>query len=142
LEHRCEIGLCWTHLGGTVTKGYGQASDRGQSPIHRYVWERLVGPIPDGMVLDHMCRNRACCNPDHLRVVSPKVNSTENVVGSGWQKLAARTHCKNGHEFSPENTRQGWTANHRVCRTCERERLRAWRIRNGGRWEKVQGRTA
>ncbi len=84
--------------------------------VHRYCWEREVGPIPAGMVMDHKCRNRACCNVDHLRVVTRKINSTENVVGAAWQLFKARTHCKKGHPLIPKTSGVG-----RYCPICKKD---------------------
>lgn len=88
--------------------------------VHRYIWERDVGLIPEGMVIDHQCRNPACCNVNHLRVVTVKVNATENVVGCCWQLLSARTHCPQGHPFDEENT--FWRADGgRRCKACHKK---------------------
>lgn len=64
---------CWLYSGST-SAGYGR--DRTAGPIHRFVYETLVGEIPDGYVLHHECRNRACCNPEHLRCLTPTEHST------------------------------------------------------------------
>ena len=74
-------GNCWQWTMSRTGGGYGKkwVGDRFVL-AHRAMWEKLRGPIPDGMLIDHVCRNRACCNPDHLRVVTPKQNATENVV--------------------------------------------------------------
>jgi hypothetical protein len=120
------VGPCHVFRGGLNSGGYGQVSINGVPVgVHRIVYEREVGPIPAGLVVDHMCRNRACCNVDHLRVVTYQVNATENVVGSGPQVNAAKTHCKRGHEFSPENTYR--LPRGRECRTCKREANRTYR---------------
>lgn len=111
------IGPCheWTR---SKNNGYGHMNFNGRTvKVHRYVWELVNGPIPDGLVIDHQCRNRACCNVDHLRVVTRKVNVTENVVGISWQLMSEKTHCKHGHPFDEENTRIT-TDGSRVCREC------------------------
>lgn len=84
---------------------------------HRAVWEWLNGPIEVGMLIDHTCRNRGCCNVDHLRVVTPKTNITENVVGCAWQVHAAKTHCPNGHPYSGHNLYVSPLGD-RHCREC------------------------
>lgn len=109
-------GPCLLFQGGKVN-GYGKLSFNGQRmSAHRYCWEKERGPIPAGLEIDHQCRNRACCHVAHLRVVTRKVNATENVVGSGWQLQAAKTHCKNGHPFDETNTRV--CRGRRHCRAC------------------------
>jgi HNH endonuclease len=101
--------------------GYGVIGFQGKLiMVHRYCWEREVGPIPEGLVIDHQCRNRACCNVDHLRVVTRRVNATENVVGTVWQKNAAKTHCIHGH---PLGERLPGTL-YRLCKTCDKLRDR------------------
>lgn len=104
--------------------------------VHRYVWEQENDPIPEGMLIDHICRNRACCNTDHLRIVTPRVNAIENSVGPTAIN-AAKTHCVHGHEFTRANTllrKHG-----RGCRTCHqinarnrRAKLRLLRAAAGG----------
>jgi hypothetical protein len=117
---------CWLWTGATTGYGYGQFYlGLGQRRVraHRFSYELLVGPIPDGLVLDHLCRVRLCVNPAHLEPVTQR----ENILrGEGTSAHHARqTHCKRGHEFTPENTyvRRGM----RTCRQCHRAKIRARR---------------
>ncbi len=115
-------GPCYVYRGTKTPKGYGQASIGNKSVlIHRLAWVRQRGPIPEGLEIDHQCRNRACCNPDHLRVVTKAVNVTENVIGNGPQIMAARTHCPQGHAYDEKNTYRD-KLGHRSCRECNRMR--------------------
>lgn len=101
---------------------YGIVSFNGKSvKVHRYVWERDVGPIPEGMMIDHRCRVRSCCNSNHHRVVTQQVNATENVANHSWQINAAKTRCKRGHPFSKANTYVSKNGS-RQCRACKNER--------------------
>jgi hypothetical protein len=84
---------------------------------HRYAYLTLVGPIPDGLVLDHLCRTRACWNPAHLEAVPQRTNVLRGV---GIAAVRARqTACRSGHEFTPENTAYKRNGT-RYCKTCNR----------------------
>lgn len=93
---------------------------------HRVYWERANGVIPDGLRLDHLCRVRACVNPEHCEPVTQKTNIERGLKG------ALRTHCKHGHELTEENTYHRRADNSRVCRTCHRDEERKRRDKNGG----------
>jgi hypothetical protein len=85
---------------------------------HRIAHELYKGPIPDGLEIDHLCRNRQCCNPDHLEAVTRRVNAKRGLGGHHMKiKSAMMTHCKRGHEFDERNTAFNKTGG-RVCRKC------------------------
>ena len=92
---------------------------------HRFSYELLVGPIAPGLELDHLCRVRACCNPAHLEPVTPLENFRRGYAIAAIN--ARKTHCKHGHEFSPENTYvyTGKQGTSRICRECRSTKKRA-----------------
>lgn len=93
---------CWTWSGSLDTSGYGLFRDGKLWKAHRWAWTRTVGPIPPRMQIDHLCRNRACVNPDHMEVVTQRENMRR---GTGFSARNARkTHCPQGHEYTPDNT--------------------------------------
>jgi len=101
---------------------------------HRASWELLVGPIPDGLVMDHLCRNRGCVNPDHLEPVTQRVNNLRGESRSARQ--ATWTHCPQGHPFDEGNTYRR-PSGKRECRECTRERDRQRYRRVGNRRKRV-----
>jgi hypothetical protein len=117
-------GDCWVWLGGLNDGGYGRFYlDRKCHPAHRFAWTVLVGPIADGLVIDHLCRNRVCVNPDHLEPVTHRENILRGVCPAA--KFAAATKCVNGHDFDAKNTYRFPGRGNRDCRECRRQRARA-----------------
>lgn len=115
---------CWLWTDVPSRAGYGQiwsADIQGQVYAHRFSYELHKGPIPDGLVIDHLCRVRHCVNPDHLEVVTRAENNRRGLVRERrMAQAAAITHCKHGHEWTPETTRTSKSGRH--CRTCDRNR--------------------
>jgi hypothetical protein len=123
---------CWMWTGALRDGRYGAFSPEGRrgslAMAHRWIYEQMVGPIPEGQQLDHfVCARTSCVNPDHVRPTSARENTVRS-TGPAAINLA-KTHCKNGHEFTPENTRI-LSDGERRCRTCVRERMRAYRAEN------------
>ncbi len=91
---------CWLINTSLDKDGYHVASYRGKAVrAHKKMFIILKGEIPEGMVIDHLCRNRNCCNPEHLEAVSIRENILRGESGNG-----KKTHCPQGHEYTPENT--------------------------------------
>jgi len=122
---------CWIWTGakktGHSTGPYGHFEINGKSVLaHRYAYEALVGPIPSGLTIDHLCRNPLCVNPSHLEPVTRKENILRGVGATAMH--ARKTHCKNGHEFNEANTYIRRDGN-RLCRVCRN--IRMGNYRNG-----------
>lgn len=117
-------GDCWIWTGTRDRLGYGILKrDYRPQRAHRIIWEALVGPIPPGLEIDHLCFNPPCVNPDHLRVVT----SAENLAAKRYHHYAVRSHCKNGHEYTEDNTRKRGSI--RVCRACAADASRRYKRR-------------
>jgi hypothetical protein len=122
-ETGCRV---WT--GAVVASGYGKISlPAGRVGAHRVAYETWVGQLPQGMTVDHLCRNRRCINPAHMEAVHGRANTLR---GEGMTaKRARQTHCKRGHELTGGNVYLWRTS--RICRTCRRERDERKRARVG-----------
>lgn len=117
-----DLGPCWKWTKATQ-QGYGifTGPKRKQYKAHRFAYLSLVGPIPEGLQLDHLCRNRDCVNPDHLEPVTGKINKLRGKTVN--QANSLKTHCPNGHPYNEINTYFSHEGK-RSCRVCQRNRLR------------------
>lgn len=121
---------CWHWNGAHTHSDYGHLGVKGKMwKAHRYAYTMIVGPIPEGMSLDHLCRNRRCCNPAHLDPVTHKENCSR---GNNGINMAMKTHCPQGHAYEGDNVyyRPGGG---RSCKTCTRERGRVYDKKRGWR---------
>lgn len=137
---------CWLWRAAVARNGYGTFGRDGQTRYaHRVAYELVRGPIPEGLVIDHLCRVRACVNPAHLEAVS-LIENLRRII----RKNSLKTECIHGHAFTPANTivgvdrRSGTPRKRRDCRECARNRKRA-SLRggsyNGRKTECVHGHT-
>lgn len=124
-------GDCWLWTGGIAGKPdntgqfYGKFWFSGKSVLaHRFSYEYLVGPIPSGYTIDHLCGIRLCVNPAHLEAVTMKENIGRGTGVAAVNKV--KTHCIRGHEYTPENTMK--QPRGRMCKTC---RQAYWKFRDG-----------
>lgn len=110
------LGPCWLWT-ASVGNDYGVFSVEGRLvQAHRWAWSSENGPVPDGLVLDHLCNVSLCVRPSHLEPVTPRENED--------RRRARKTACVHGHPYTPENVRIRPDGRRR-CRACERERRRS-----------------
>lgn len=117
---------CWLWT-GTRVDGYGviATAKRKSVKAHRLSFEMLKGPLLDGLLIDHMCRNRACVNPEHLRQVDRRTNNLENSMGQSAIN-AQKIMCNHGHTYTEENTKiylkEDGSIKKRECIACAKRR--------------------
>lgn len=117
---------CWIWQRGGVDYGKAWSTTRRRwTGAHIVVYEAMVGPVPAGLELDHLCRVHRCVNPTHLEPVTHRVNMQRGEPG---RHLRERTHCVHNHEFTEANTYRT-PEGYRKCRTCIARRTKAWRDR-------------
>jgi len=124
---------CWVWTAAKTANGYARMRVDGAAQLaHRVSYEHHVGPIPDGLDIDHLCRVRHCVNPAHMEPVTRGENIARGLVPSLVRaRAAAVTHCPLGHEYTPENTVID-PGGSRLCRTCQNENSRAQRLKRAG----------
>lgn|SRR5208282_6156582 len=119
---------CWEWKAACGGKGYGYFSIKRKVRLaHRVSWTIYRGSIPDGLHIDHKCRNKACVNPDHLDPVSQAENN-HRVLLRGYHGSLVKTHCPRDHPYDETNTR--WYQGRRFCRACAREQSKRWHNAN------------
>lgn len=117
---------CWGWNGNTSRDGYPktgyirEGKFRGEQLVHRIMYRLLVDEIPEGLTLDHLCRNVGCVRPSHCEPVTRAENTSRT---RGYRPLPS--HCQYGHPFDEENTWLRVARNERVCKACNRRRTNA-----------------
>jgi hypothetical protein len=124
-EYAPHLGPCWVWIPTKIDDGYGVFRINNKYiGAHRASYELMIGPIPEGLELDHLCRVRRCVNPSHLEPVTHKENTLR---GEGPSAVHARkTHCIHGHELAGENLYLSPKGT-RYCRTCKEMSRDKWR---------------
>lgn len=120
--------ICWNYTNAKDKDGYGifALTHRKSVKAHRLSYELFKGKIPEGLTIDHLCRNRACCNPEHLECVTMKENTMR---GNGITSInIKKTHCPSGHPYSGNNLKID-TDGSRSCRVCMKRNWQNYRKR-------------
>lgn len=134
---RGHLTPCWIWQGRKTPTGYGRAnrplaSGGGGAAAHRLLYEQTIGPVPEGLEIDHLCRTRSCCNPDHLEPVTHQENVRRSTIGHNLERASAlMTHCPRGHAYVGANAVHNGAG--RACRSCKRFREKRNRLIRLGR---------
>lgn len=113
-KYEVDAQNCWTWKASKLKAGYGLFHDTKLVTAHRWSYKYYKGKIPFGLVIDHLCKNTSCVNPEHLEAVTQQINYLRGNALSN-----PRTHCQNGHEYTEANTLRVTGQRGRICRTCK-----------------------
>lgn len=118
---------CWEWTRGKCSSGYGSIRVKDKKHrVHRLFYETCFGPVPKGLQLDHLCRNRWCCNPDHMEAVTQQENIRRGLTGKLNNHNARKTRCPRGHEYTEENTYIQRVTGGRQCLICKHSLIRKY----------------
>lgn len=113
---------CWNWKASTFRNGYAQFHpDKNSVLAHRFAYELVIGKIPQGMTIDHLCRNRSCVNPAHMEIVTRRENILRGEAPAAIH--ARKTHCPKGHALPETRNKLG----QRICKTCRMIGAREYR---------------
>lgn len=121
---------CWIWIGTKDSSGYGQFGyNKKNVRAHRFSYELFIDNIPDGLIIDHLCRNRLCVNPKHLEPVTYKENNRRGETGKiTGLKNKQKTHCPQGHPYSDDNLIV-WKNGSRACKICHRKMVKKYKMK-------------
>lgn len=137
LERVKKVADCWEWQLHVTKNGYGQASFRNGNKIdkisaHRLAYELFNKPIPEGLDIDHLCRNRRCVNPEHLEAVTRRENIRRGESGKSPKPMLHRTECVNGHPYTSQNTYIRPDKGTKLCRQCRSDAEKRYKLKLQG----------